>query len=90
MAGRQLAKLARRLQAAGWPADTPACVVSRAGWPDQLVSEHRLADAGAGHRAACRPPDRRDGGRGSPLAVAPSKTLIDQGKPVRGRSARTP
>jgi uroporphyrin-III C-methyltransferase len=42
MAGRQLGALSRRLLAAGWPADTPACVVSRAGWNDQLVSEHRV------------------------------------------------
>jgi uroporphyrin-III C-methyltransferase len=42
MAGRQLGALSRRLRAAGWPADTPVCVVSRAGWSDQLVSEHRL------------------------------------------------
>ncbi|MES1164088.1 MAG: uroporphyrinogen-III C-methyltransferase, partial [Rhizobacter sp.] len=33
MAGRQLAKLGRRLLEAGWPADTPVNVVSRAGWP---------------------------------------------------------
>lgn len=42
MAGRQLAALGRRLQAAGWPADTPVSVVSRAGWHDQLDSDHRL------------------------------------------------
>jgi len=42
MAGRQLGALSRRLLAAGWPADTPVCVVSRAGWSDQLVSEHRV------------------------------------------------
>jgi uroporphyrin-III C-methyltransferase len=42
MAGRQLGALSRRLRAAGWPADTPVCVVSRAGWSDQCVSEHRL------------------------------------------------
>jgi uroporphyrin-III C-methyltransferase len=40
MAGKRLAALSRRLQAAGWPIDTPACVVSRAGWPDMLASEH--------------------------------------------------
>jgi uroporphyrin-III C-methyltransferase len=40
MAGRQLAMLSRRLIEAGWPAETPVCVVSRAGWPDQLVSQH--------------------------------------------------
>jgi len=43
MAGRQLAALARRLAAAGWPADTPVLVVSRAGWPDQIASDHRVA-----------------------------------------------
>ena len=42
MAGRQLAALARRLREAGWSDDTPASVVSRAGWPDQLASEHRV------------------------------------------------
>ena len=42
MAGRQLAALSRRLREAGWPADTPASVVSRAGWSDQLASEHRV------------------------------------------------
>lgn len=43
MAGRQLAALGRRLQAAGWAPDTPVCVVSRAGWPDQLASDHTPA-----------------------------------------------
>lgn len=42
MAGRQLGALSRRLLAAGWAADTPVCVVSRAGWSDQIVSTHRL------------------------------------------------
>ena len=42
MAGKQLAALSRRLIAAGWPANTPASVVSRAGWPDQLHSDHRV------------------------------------------------
>ncbi|HEY8711118.1 MAG TPA: uroporphyrinogen-III C-methyltransferase, partial [Burkholderiaceae bacterium] len=40
MAGKQLAALSRRLRAAGWDEDTPASVVSRAGWPDQLHSDH--------------------------------------------------
>jgi uroporphyrin-III C-methyltransferase len=47
MAGRQLGKLARRLLEAGWPADTPVNVVSRAGWPDQLASDHAVADLAA-------------------------------------------
>jgi len=42
MAGKQLAALARGLVDSGWPADTPASVVSRAGWPDQLHSDHTL------------------------------------------------
>ena len=44
MAGRQLAALSRRLRQAGWADDTPASVVSRAGWPDALASEHCLLD----------------------------------------------
>ena len=43
MAGKQLASLARQLIAAGWPAHTDACVTSRAGWPDELRSDHHLA-----------------------------------------------
>jgi len=43
MAGRQLGALADKLMQAGWPADAPALVVSRAGWPDALASEHRVA-----------------------------------------------
>ncbi|HET7792611.1 MAG TPA: uroporphyrinogen-III C-methyltransferase [Rhizobacter sp.] len=40
MAGKQLAALSRQLIDAGWPGDAPASVVSRAGWPDALHSEH--------------------------------------------------
>lgn len=43
MAGKQLAALSRRLIEAGWPTDTPVSVVSRAGWPDQLQSDHTVA-----------------------------------------------
>ena len=46
MAGKQLAALSRRLVTAGWPAQTPALVVSRAGWPDQIASEHVVATLG--------------------------------------------
>lgn len=52
MAGKQLAALSRQLLAAGWPADTPVSVVSRAGWPDALHSEHsvtQLAQASVLH-----------------------------------------
>ncbi len=47
MAGRQLGLLGRQLRAAGWPADTPTCVVSRAGWPDCMASEHAVAELAA-------------------------------------------
>ena len=44
MAGKQLAALSRRLLASGWPDTTPVSAVSRAGWPDQLHSDHTLID----------------------------------------------
>ena len=75
MAGRQLAALARRLVAAGWPADTPVSVVSRAGWPDQLHSDHAivtLAQASLLH--AGRPAVVVVGAGAAPLpAVAPTQ-----------------
>jgi uroporphyrin-III C-methyltransferase len=43
MAGKQLAALSRRLRASGWAADTPVCVVSRAGCADERVSDHTVA-----------------------------------------------
>ncbi len=43
MAGRQLAALARQLLEVGWPESTAVSVVSRAGWPDQLQSDHTVA-----------------------------------------------
>jgi uroporphyrin-III C-methyltransferase len=43
MAGRRLGALQRQLLHAGWPAETPACVVSRAGCADQVASDHRLS-----------------------------------------------
>ena len=39
-------KRERRLVAAGWPSETPALVVSRAGWPDRIASEHVVATLG--------------------------------------------
>ncbi|UZG45839.1 uroporphyrinogen-III C-methyltransferase [Caldimonas thermodepolymerans] len=42
MAGKQLGPLSRRLREAGWDPATPVSVVSRAGWPDQLHSDHTL------------------------------------------------
>jgi uroporphyrin-III C-methyltransferase len=47
MAGRQLGLLSRQLIGAGWAADTPALVVSRAGCTDALSSEHTVAELAA-------------------------------------------
>jgi len=46
MAGKQLAALSKRLADAGWPDDTTVGVVSRAGWPDSLLTEHTAATVG--------------------------------------------
>jgi uroporphyrin-III C-methyltransferase len=75
MAGRQLAALARRLVAAGWPGDTPVSVVSRAGWPDQLHSDHAIATlAQASLLHAGRPAVVVVGAGAAPLpAVAPTQ-----------------
>jgi uroporphyrin-III C-methyltransferase len=43
MAGKQLGALAQRLLQAGWPADTAVSIVSRAGWPDQIQTDHTVA-----------------------------------------------
>lgn len=47
MAGRQLAALSRKLLEAGWAPDAPCSVVSRAGWPDALASEHAVSGLAA-------------------------------------------
>ena len=47
MAGQQLAALSRKLIEAGWPADTPVSVVSKAGCADALASDHAVASLGA-------------------------------------------
>ncbi len=83
MAGRQLAELSQRLQQAGWPADTPALVLSRAGWPDALASSltvATLADADARH--AGQPAVVTVGAGATALAsvaadVTPLKTFAD-------------
>jgi uroporphyrin-III C-methyltransferase len=76
MAGRQLAALARALLDAAWPADTPVLVVSRAGWPDQLASDHTagtLAEAGVLHA-------------GRPTVV----TVGAGARPIEGRAMAAP
>ena len=75
MAGRQLGALGRRLRQAGWPEDAPVLVVSRAGWPDQLASDHdvsTLAEAGLLH--AGRPTVVTVGVGATP--VAPSRPAV--------------
>ena len=80
-AGRQLGALGRRLRQAGWPAVTPVLVVSRAGWPDQLASDHQvctLAEAGVLH--AGRPTVVTVGVGATPIArVRPSVPEAAQG-----------
>ena len=78
MAGRQLAMLSRRLVEAGWPADTPVSIVSRAGWPDQLASEHLVGDlAAACVLHAGRPAVVTVGVGAAPLpSVAQALTLV--------------
>lgn len=82
MAGRQLAALGRQLQQAGWPADTPVLVVSRAGNPDQLHSDHRvatLAEAAVLHA-----------GRPTVVTVGAGAAPLSDLKATRTASAATP
>ncbi len=77
MAGKQLAALSRRLLKAGWPAGTPASVVSRAGWPDQLQSDHRveaLRDATVLH--AGRPTVVTVGAGAAPVGAHPAARAL--------------
>jgi uroporphyrin-III C-methyltransferase len=72
MAGQRLAELSRRLLAAGWPAEAPVLVVSRALWPDQIASDHTvgtLASASVLHSA--RPAVVTVGVGAAALAQAP-------------------
>ena len=75
MAGKQLAALARRLLATGWQAGTPVSVVSRAGWPDQLHSDHTVATLSrASMLHAGRPTVVTVGAGAAPLARAAAET----------------
>ncbi len=78
MAGKQLAALSRRLTAAGWAVGTPACVVSRAGWPDQLFSEHTVATLG--HAAMLH------AGRPSVVTVGAGALPVSQGARAERRA----
>ena len=83
MAGRQLGALGRQLLAAGWPADAPVCVVSRAGWPDMLASDHRLADLGAAAVLHAGRPTVVTVGAGARAVASPAKTMSFDGTQVR-------
>lgn len=84
MAGRQLAALSRRLIEAGWPADAPVSVVSRAGWPDQLHSDHQVATlAGAGMLHAGRPTVVTVGAGAKPLGADHAARTEQHTDPVR-------
>ncbi|HEX7438724.1 MAG TPA: hypothetical protein VF319_01390, partial [Caldimonas sp.] len=79
--------------AAGWAADTPASVVSRAGWPDPLHSDHSvqtLARATVIH--AGRPTVVTVGAGAAPLARRPGDAVearaaaqwgLDRAAPVK-------
>jgi uroporphyrin-III C-methyltransferase len=83
MAGRQLAALSRRLLAAGWTADTPVMVVSRAGWPDQIASDHNVASlAQASVLHAGRPTVVTVGVGALPVATATSAAKASRARPA--------
>ena len=84
MAGRQLPALSAKLLQAGWPADTPVCVVSRAGWPDARISQHSVASlADAAQTHAERPAVVTVGAGGAPLPA-----LAGRPAPLAGMTPR--
>ena len=90
MAGKQLAALSRQLVAATWPADAPVSVVSRAGWPDAMHSDHTvrtLAEASVLHAGRPTIVTVGAGARAlsSPLQMAPSGAL--PGKPLKSQAS---
>jgi len=90
MAGKQLAALSRRLLAAGWAEATPVSVVSRAGWPDQLHSDHSVAGlARAAMLHAGRPSVVTVGAGAAALHDAPAGTgMHAQGRAQRAARAK--
>ena len=83
MAGKQLAALSRRLIEAGWPHATPVSVVSRAGWADQLHSDHSVATlAQASLLHAGRPTVVTVGAGARPLRQRPSTVSLADGADV--------
>jgi len=89
MAGKQLGALARKLIAAGWSPQTPACVTSRAGWPDELRSDHDVATLGrASMLHAGRPTVVVIGAGARPMSTAAQAINTDIPEP-QGLGART-
>jgi uroporphyrin-III C-methyltransferase len=82
MAGKQLGALSRRLWAAGWAADTPVCVVSRAGWPDQLLSDHRVDTLGQAALLHAGRPTIVTVGAAARTVGSPTKTLGSTRQPA--------
>jgi len=83
MAGKQLAALSRRLLAAGWPEDTSVSVVSRAGWPDQLHSDHTVANlARAAMLHAGRPSVVTVGAGAAALRATPESAEMRRADPA--------
>lgn len=88
MAGRQLAALGRRLLAAGWPADAPVSVVSRAGWPDELQSDHRLAGLGQASLLHSGRPSVVIVGAGAAPLIANEQATTSGARPVDNHPTR--
>jgi uroporphyrin-III C-methyltransferase len=74
MAGQQITALAQRLRHAGWPADTPVLVVSRAGWPDERASGLRLDEMEAAATQHAGRPTVVTIGAGAAVVCAGSST----------------
>jgi uroporphyrin-III C-methyltransferase len=90
MAGRQLGKLGRALRGAGWPDDTPVCVVSRAGWPDCVASDHTVLDLASAALLHAGRPAVVTVGAGA-TAVQPRRNAPEAAAGVRtGRRVLTP
>ena len=88
MAGKQLAALSRRLLAAGWVPGTPVSVVSRAGWPDQVHSDHTAATLGeAALLHAGRPAVVTVGAGAAPLASSGCTATASEGAEPRRTGA---
>jgi len=89
MAGKQLGALSRSLLAQGWAADTPVCVVSRAGCADQLVSQHGVDTLPQATVLHAGRPTVVVVGTAAEAVAAPAKTLVAAG-PTPGWHALTP